>query len=83
MKIFFTICFTLISSFVLGQIAIIYVKDGSCNVRSSGKKGNNIVDKLENGHLVYCFEQMETGPVLIIQKIKRNLMDRFIKTGLS
>ena len=55
MKILFTICLTISASFVFGQFAIISDKDGFCNVRSSAEKGNNIIDKLLNGHFVYCF----------------------------
>ena len=56
MKIFSAICFVLVSNFVSGQFAIIRDKDGFCNIRSSSEKGNNVIDKLENGHFVYCFE---------------------------
>lgn len=56
MKITFTIFLTLISCFAFGQFGIIHDQDGSCNVRNSAKKGNNIIDKLYNGHLVYVFE---------------------------
>lgn len=56
MKITFTILWTLISYFSFGQFAIIQDKDGYCNVRSSSEKGNNIIDKLNNGHLVYVLE---------------------------
>jgi hypothetical protein len=41
---------------VHGQFAIINDKDGNCNVRSTAESGNNITDKLENGHFVFCFE---------------------------
>jgi len=56
MKTFFSICWTLVSCFVYGQFAIIQDKDGSCNVRGTPETGNNIIDKLNNGHLVYAFE---------------------------
>ena len=55
MKILFIFCSTIIPSFAFGQFAIIYDKDSVCNVRSSAKTGNNITDKLKNGHLIYCF----------------------------
>ena len=55
MKIIFTVCWILISNFVFGQFAIIYDKDGYSNIRSSAEKGINIIDTLENGHLVYYF----------------------------
>ena len=56
MKISFTALWTLVSSFAFGQFAIIHDTDGYCNVRSSAEKGNNIFDKLYNGHLIYVFE---------------------------
>jgi hypothetical protein len=56
MKVTFTIFWTLISCFAFEQFAIIHDKDGNCNVRSSSGKSNNVVDKLNNGHLVYVFE---------------------------
>lgn len=56
MKLTFTIFWTLLSCFAFGQFAIIHDKDKYCNVRSSSEKGNNIIDKLDNGHLVYVFE---------------------------
>lgn len=57
MKLTFTIIWTLISCFAFGQFAIIYDKDGYCNVRSASEKGNNVIDKLPNGYLVYVFEK--------------------------
>ena len=54
MKVFFTLCLTIIASFAFGQFAIIYDKDSFCNVRNFAGKGNNIIDKLKNGHIVYC-----------------------------
>jgi hypothetical protein len=56
MKIFFTIWGVLISTFLSGQFAIINDKDGFSNVRNSIKTGINIIDKLPNGHFVYCLE---------------------------
>jgi hypothetical protein len=43
-----------------GQFAVIADKDGYCNVRSSAVSGNNIIDKLDNEQVVYCFED-DTG----------------------
>ncbi len=54
MKIFFVIILIFPAHSVLAQFAITCDKDGFCNVRSSPEKKNNIVDKLSNGHLVYC-----------------------------
>lgn len=56
MKLFFTIYCIAFSNIVLAQFAIITDKDGFCNIRSSAEKGDNIVDKLKNGHFVYCLE---------------------------
>ena len=56
MKIGFTLFLIILSCLAFGQFAIIQDKDGYCNVRSSSGKGNNIIDKLHNGHLVYVFE---------------------------
>lgn len=41
---------------VKGQFAIIKDKDGFVNIRNESKTGNNIIDTLNNGHLIYCFE---------------------------
>lgn len=57
MKVTFTFFLTLLSCFAFGQFAIIHDQDGYCHVRSSSDKGNNIIDKLYNGHLVYVFEK--------------------------
>jgi hypothetical protein len=56
MKLLFTICWITFSNIVFAQFAIIADKDGVCNIRNSGEIGNNIIDKLKNGHFVYCFE---------------------------
>ena len=56
MKIFFTQCLTIIVSFSFAQFAIVYDKDSFCNVRSFAGKDNNIIDKLKNGYIVYCFQ---------------------------
>lgn len=56
MKFILTICFTLITCFAFAQFAIIYDKDGYCNVRRYSEKGDNVIDKLNNGDFVYVFE---------------------------
>jgi len=53
---FFLICLTLS---VKGQFAVIADKDGYVNVRKETKIGNNIIDTLRNGHLIYCFENTD------------------------
>ena len=55
MKKLFAIWLVIMSNDALAQFAIINDKDGFCNVRSAAAKGNNIIDKLKNGHIVYCF----------------------------
>lgn len=56
MKTFYTFLLLMLVNLVHGQFAIINDKDGNCNVRSTAESGNNITDKLENGHFVFCFE---------------------------
>jgi hypothetical protein len=73
MKIFFTICFTIFSSFVFGQFAIIYDKDNFCNVRSTSEKGNNIIGNLKNGHIVYCFPNKTNWIDIDYSKNKKDL----------
>ena len=57
MKQFFTLLFLTfyISSF--GQFAIVSDKDGTLNIREDGQPNSKVVDKLKNGHLIYCFEK--------------------------
>jgi hypothetical protein len=56
MKIWIAFFLIFYSSAASAQFAIIRDKDGYCNIRSSPEIGNNIVDKLKNGYLVYCFQ---------------------------
>jgi hypothetical protein len=56
MKIIYTILLTILSNLALAQFAVIDDKDGYSNVRRTAEIGNNIQDKLENGHFVYCME---------------------------
>ncbi len=79
MKILFTICLTIAVSFAFGQFAIIYDKDSFCNVRSSAEKGNNIVDKLENGHIVYCFPNQTNWTDIDYAKNKKDLNGQVYK----
>jgi hypothetical protein len=57
MKNIFISSLLLISLHTFGQFAVIEDKDGFCNVRSEAKSGNNIIDKLQNGKVVYCFDE--------------------------
>jgi hypothetical protein len=52
LTILFLFCF--INSF--GQFAIVYDNDGILNVREDGIQNSKVIDKLQNGHLIYCFE---------------------------
>lgn len=56
MKIIYTFLLTILSNLAVAQFAVIDDKDGYCNIRRSPEVGNNIQDKLENGHFVYCME---------------------------
>ena len=78
-KILFTICLTISARFVFGQFAVIYDKDSFCNVRSSAKKGNNIIDKLANGHIVYCFPNKTNWTDIDYSKNKKDLNGQVYK----
>jgi hypothetical protein len=56
MRQFLTILFLtcVINSF--GQFAIVYDSEGLLNVREDGQQNSKVIDKLQNGHLIYCFE---------------------------
>ncbi len=56
MKQFSTILLLLYCSISLGQFAIVNDKDNFLNVRADGIKDSKIIEKLQNGQLVYCFE---------------------------
>jgi hypothetical protein len=56
MKPLYTFLLIFLSNLTFGQFAIISDKDGYSNIRSSAETENTITDKLENGHLIYCFE---------------------------
>ena len=50
----FLFLFYFLNSF--GQFAIVDDNDSFVNVRQDGLQNSKIIDKLKNGHLVYCFE---------------------------
>ena len=79
MKIFFTICLTISVRFFFGQFAIIYDKVSFCNVRSSAEKGNNIIDKLENEQIVYCFPNKTNWTDIDYSKNKKDLNGQVYK----
>jgi hypothetical protein len=43
-------------SISFAQFAIVNDKDSLLNVREAGQTSSKVVDKLQNGHLIYCFE---------------------------
>lgn len=59
MKLVMTAFLFILSTLTYGQFAIIRDKEGYCHVRSSAQIGKNVIDTLENGHLVYCFEKKD------------------------
>ena len=40
----------------IGQFAIVNDKDSFLNVREDGLQNSKVIDKLQNRHLIYCFE---------------------------
>ncbi|MGZ4056473.1 MAG: hypothetical protein ACXVPY_03815 [Bacteroidia bacterium] len=56
MKYSLTILFLIsfINSF--GQFAIVSDDDGFLNVRKDGQQDSEVIDRLQNGQLIYCFE---------------------------
>lgn len=56
MRSLVSILIFIISQTTYGQFAVVADKDGFANVRSSASIANNIIDKVGNGSIVYCFE---------------------------
>lgn len=56
MKINLTFTFLLLCSLSFGQFAIVKDKESLLNVRDDAQQNSKIIDKLSNGHLIYCFE---------------------------
>ncbi len=56
MKLFVTITYILLVHTCSAQFAIITDPDGYTNVRATPEKGENIIDKLQNGDIVFHFE---------------------------
>ncbi|CAH8283154.1 hypothetical protein EV196_102129 [Mariniflexile fucanivorans] len=56
MKQVFTLILLLYFSNSFGQFAIVNDKDNVVNVREDGVQNSKVIDKLQNGHLIYCFE---------------------------
>lgn len=70
MKQILTFILLLLTSNSFGQFAIVNDKDSLLNVREDSKIRGKIIDKLENGHLIYCFE--DNGNWTNIQYTKNN-----------
>ena len=56
MKQILTFTLILLTSICNGQFAIVTDKDSLLNVREDGTTNSKVVDRLQNGHLIYCFE---------------------------
>lgn len=63
----------LLVNYSFGQFAVIKDKDGYCNVRDIKGKKKNILDKLYNGHLIYCFGNQGNWTSIDYPKHKMNL----------
>lgn len=55
MKQILTFTLLLLTSICYGQFAIVNDKDSLLNIREDGTTNSKIIDKLQNGHLIYCF----------------------------
>lgn len=64
MKFFLTLNFLLYLSLSNRQFAIVNDKDSFLNVREDGHQSSKVVDKLPNGHLIYCFEKKENWIII-------------------
>jgi hypothetical protein len=56
MKKYFAFILQFISIVSFGQFAVVADKDGTVNVRAEGNSKSQIIDKLPNGQLIYCFD---------------------------
>jgi hypothetical protein len=57
MRQFSTLLLLFCFSNSFGQFAIVNDNDSFLNVREDGLQTSKVVDKLQNGHLIYCFEK--------------------------
>lgn len=57
MKLHYTLLLLMLlaAQVIKAQVAIIQDKDGFCNVREDAGTDSKILDKLSNGHMVFCF----------------------------
>ena len=63
----------LISTNTFSQFAIIVDRDGWVNIRKEGLIGNNIIDKLLNGHIVYTYDNTGSWANIDYSKGNKNL----------
>jgi hypothetical protein len=56
MKRILTYILLISSSICFGQFAIVNDKDSLLNVREDPTTSSRIIDRLRNGHMIYCFE---------------------------
>lgn len=73
MKQFFCLVLIFLFNQSFAQFAVIKDKDGYCNVRDIKGKKKNILDKLNNGHLIYCFGNEGKWTSIDYPKHKMNL----------
>ena len=71
------------STLTYGQFAIICDKDGYTNVRTDSEKGNNIADKLQNGHLIYCLDDKGNWTNIDYLKNKKELNGYIYEGGYT
>lgn len=65
-----TILFGLSFSHSFGQFALVDDKDFSVNVRSD--RNNKVIDQLPNGHLIYCFGNIDNWTTISYAKNGKN-----------
>lgn len=68
-----TYTFLLLTSICCGQFAIVKDKDNLLNVRENGTTNSKVVDKLQNGHLIYCFDDKGNWTNIDYTKNKKEL----------
>src|SRR4051812_829808 len=56
MRYFITILFLLCFIKSFPQFAIVHDNNGYLNVRQDAQQNSKLVDKLKNGHLIYCLD---------------------------
>jgi len=83
MKIISIFIALLITQNVFGQFAVIQDKDGFVNVRRTCEIGDNIIDTIRNGNVVFCFETQNDWFPIDYKDHGRNLSGYIHKTRLK